>query len=135
MKFFKYFLILSVIISACKKDGDKEPEVNLPKDYGSGIPIINTTSYSSFPSGQMTVQLEESSSVSNKYTYIVYPESYGDLSSITLNDATPVLSAFHKLGGANGIAHTRYDVEVDYQVYRSTLKGAYEVEDTLTIKD
>ena len=40
MKFFKYFLILSVIISACKKNEDKEPEVNLPKDYGSGMYIL-----------------------------------------------------------------------------------------------
>ena len=40
MKFLKYFLILSVIISACKKDEDKELEVNLPKDYGSGMYIL-----------------------------------------------------------------------------------------------
>ena len=40
MKFFKYFLILLVVISACKKDEQEELEVNLPKNYDSGMYIL-----------------------------------------------------------------------------------------------
>ena len=40
MKLLKYLLILSVITSGCKKQEDKEPEVNLTKDYGSGMYIL-----------------------------------------------------------------------------------------------
>lgn len=39
MRLIKYILILSIIISACKK-AEKEPEVILPKDYGSGMYIL-----------------------------------------------------------------------------------------------
>ena len=40
MKFFKYLLVLLVIISSCKKDEDKEPEVNLAENYGAGMYIL-----------------------------------------------------------------------------------------------
>ena len=40
MKLLKFFLILSIIISSCKLDEDKEPTVNLPKDYGQGMYIL-----------------------------------------------------------------------------------------------
>ena len=40
MKFFKYLLVLLVIISSCKKDEDKELEVNLPENYGVGMYIL-----------------------------------------------------------------------------------------------
>ncbi len=39
MKILKYFLVLLVIISACKKE-EKEPEIILPKDYGKGMYIL-----------------------------------------------------------------------------------------------
>ena len=39
MKILKYFLVLLVIISACKKE-EKELEVILPKDYGKGMYIL-----------------------------------------------------------------------------------------------
>jgi len=39
MNIFKYFLVLLVIISACKKE-EKELEVILPKDYGEGMYIL-----------------------------------------------------------------------------------------------
>jgi len=39
MKLLTYLLILSVIISSCKKE-EKEPTVNLPKDYGQGMYIL-----------------------------------------------------------------------------------------------
>ena len=40
MKFFKYLLVLLVIISSCKKDENKEPEVNLAENYGDGMYIL-----------------------------------------------------------------------------------------------
>ena len=40
MKFFKYLLVLLVIISSCKKDEDKELEVNLAENYGVGMYIL-----------------------------------------------------------------------------------------------
>ncbi|HIE72746.1 MAG TPA: hypothetical protein EYQ06_00450 [Flavobacteriales bacterium] len=40
MKLLKYFLILSLVISSCKKEEKSDPTINLPKDYGAGMYIL-----------------------------------------------------------------------------------------------
>ena len=101
------------------------------RTYGTGIPVISNASNTSLPS--VKVRLESETADATKYTYIIYPKSFGALSSITLNDATPVLSAFSEIGDT--VAHTRYGMATDYRVYRSSIKGAYNDGDTLTIED
>jgi len=40
MKLLTYLLILSVIISSCKKEEKSDPTINLPNDYGAGMYIL-----------------------------------------------------------------------------------------------
>jgi len=40
MKLLKYFLILSLVISSCKKEDKSDLTVNLPSDYGEGMYIL-----------------------------------------------------------------------------------------------
>jgi hypothetical protein len=66
-----------------------------------------------------------------KYTYIIYPASYGNLTFITQNGAQPVLDAFLDLGSftiqnANGAS-------VLVKIYKSTQEGAYANGVVLTI--
>lgn len=65
------------------------------------------------------------------YTYIIYPASYGDLSGIIQNGATPVLTAFTKLGdytvdNANGSS-------ISVRVYQSNSTKAFASGTTLAI--
>jgi hypothetical protein len=66
-----------------------------------------------------------------KWTYIIYPASYGDLSGVVQNSSQNVFDAFTKLSGTfsitiNGIAN-------NYIVYKSTQYGAYSSGVQLTI--
>jgi hypothetical protein len=66
-----------------------------------------------------------------KFTYIIYPASYGNLTFITQNGAQPVLDAFLPLGpftiqNANGAS-------VSVKVYKSTQEGPYANGVVLTI--
>ncbi len=40
MKLLKYFLILFLVISSCKKEEKSDPTINLPNDYGAGMYIL-----------------------------------------------------------------------------------------------
>jgi hypothetical protein len=40
MKLLKYFLILSLVISSCKKEEKSDPIINIPSDYGAGMYIL-----------------------------------------------------------------------------------------------
>lgn len=67
----------------------------------------------------------------SNYTYIIYPASYGDLSGIIQNGATPVLTAFTKLGdytvnNANGSS-------ISVRVYQSNSTKAFASGTTLAI--
>lgn len=66
-----------------------------------------------------------------KWTYIIYPASYGNLSGVVQNNSQNVFDAFIKLSGTfsitiNGIAN-------NYIVYKSTQYGAYSPGVQLTI--
>ena len=96
---------------------------------GSTQTYLNSTNSSGFP--EMTLTLPASVTSSNNYTYIIYPNSYGDLAKIN-QDTDTLLSTFTKLGTAS---HTRWSVSTTYVVYRSNLPGAFTEGTELTIDD
>ena len=66
----------------------------------------------------------------DNYTYICYPAIYSDFTSILL-DQTPILTAFNKL---NNITLTNaYGIATEYKVYKSTAKGAYQLNSKLVL--
>jgi hypothetical protein len=66
-----------------------------------------------------------------KYTYIIYPASYGDLSTVIQNGALPVLTAFTKLGDFT-ITNTN-GVSLSVRVYKSNADKAFASGVTLAI--
>jgi hypothetical protein len=65
------------------------------------------------------------------YTYILYPASYGDLSTIIQNGALPVLSAFAKLGDYT--ITNAYGASISVRVYKSNSDKAFSSGTTLAI--
>ena len=66
-----------------------------------------------------------------KYTYIIYPASYSDLSAVSQDGAQAVLGAFTKLGTFN--INNSNGVPNSYLVYKSNAKGAFSSGVTLAI--
>jgi hypothetical protein len=65
------------------------------------------------------------------YTYILYPASYGDLSTIIQNGALPVLGAFTKLGDYT--ITNAYGASISVRVYKSNSDKAFSNGTTLAI--
>lgn len=65
------------------------------------------------------------------YTYIVYPSTYGTLSNIIQNGATPVLGAFTSLGTFN--INNGYGYSYSVYIYKSNALGAFANGVTLVI--
>jgi len=65
------------------------------------------------------------------YTYILYPTSYGDLSTIIQNGALPVLGAFTKLGDYT--ITNAYGASISARVYKSNSDKAFSSGTTLAI--
>ncbi|NLR94854.1 hypothetical protein [Flammeovirga agarivorans] len=59
------------------------------------------------------------------FTYYIYPASYGDLSQVTQDGSSPVLSAFTKVGDFDYT--NSYGVTASYRVYKSNAPGAFNV--------
>ena len=59
----------------------------------------------------------------SEYTYISYPASFGDLTNIILDGASPVLGAFTKLSDVS--VTNFYGETVSNRVYRSNAVGAF----------
>jgi len=66
-----------------------------------------------------------------KYTYIIYPSSYGDLSGIIQDGATPVLGAFTKQ--TDRTITNAYGSTVSVRIYKSNAPGAFAAGTTLEI--
>jgi hypothetical protein len=66
-----------------------------------------------------------------KYTYIIYPASYGDLSNVIKDGALSVITAFDKVGDFT-VANA-YSSSTSFRVYQSKQKGAFGSGVTLTI--
>lgn len=67
----------------------------------------------------------------SNYTYIIYPATYGDLSTISHNGPLPVLSAFTKLGDYT-ISNV-YGKSTSFRIYKSNSPGAFANDTTLAI--
>jgi len=67
----------------------------------------------------------------SKYTYIIYPATYGDLSTITQNGSLPVLSAFTKVGDFT--VSNVHGKSTSFRVYKSNAPGAFSNGTTLAI--
>jgi hypothetical protein len=78
-----------------------------------------------------TATCSAANDVLGNYTYILYPASYGDLSTIIQNGALPVLTAFTKLGDYT-ITNT-YGASVSVRVYKSNSDKAFSSGTTLAI--
>ena len=95
---------------------------------------INTPSTLHLP--EMTITLPGSCAETGKFTYIVYPASYGDLSKILQGGVDPILGSFTQLAGdGDGCNHTRFSVSTEYIVYKSNLTGVFTIGDTILIDD
>ena len=57
------------------------------------------------------------------YTYVIYPASYGDLNNIIQDGATPVLTAFTKLGDFS--ADNSEGITQSWRVYKSNADQAF----------
>jgi hypothetical protein len=93
--------------------------------------LLNTTSTTNFPN-TLILTLPSSVANSNNFTYIVYPATYGTLSSVILNGVQIETGTFSLLGEAS---HSRHSNEVNYNVYQTAGKNAYSAGDTLTLDD
>ncbi len=67
----------------------------------------------------------------SKYTYIIYPATYGDLSNVIQNGALSVLSAFTEVGDFT--ISNLYSSSTTFRVYKSNQPGAFALGTTLTI--
>tara|TARA_Y100000592_G_scaffold97312_1_gene167767 strand:- start:1816 stop:3837 length:2022 start_codon:yes stop_codon:yes gene_type:complete len=105
-----------------------------PNESGRGKQTLinDTTSGTNLPTN-LKIKLPASVQDSNNFTYIIYPNSYGDLTQVLKNDVQDETSTFLKLGTAD---HERYSsVDTTYVVYRSSGKQAFDEDDTLTLND
>jgi hypothetical protein len=78
-----------------------------------------------------TATCSAANDVLGNYTYILYPASYGDLSTIIQNGALPVLTAFTKLGDYT--INNAYGASVSVRVYKSNSDKAFSSGTTLAI--
>jgi hypothetical protein len=78
-----------------------------------------------------TATCSAANDVLGNYTYILYPASYGDLSTIIQNGALPVLTAFTKLGDYT--ITNAYGASVSVRVYKSNSDKAFSSGTTLAI--
>jgi hypothetical protein len=67
----------------------------------------------------------------SKFTYIIYPATYGDLSNVIQNGALSVLSAFTEVGDFT--ISNLYSSSTTFRVYKSNQPGAFALGTTLTI--
>jgi len=107
----------------------------------STVIFDNATAQSVIDTGTVTSQLDTNRSwtptctsantnVSN-FTYIIYPATYGDLTSVVQDNAFEVLPAFTKIGDFN--ITNSFSATTSFRVYQSNQPGAFQPGATLTI--
>ena len=107
----------------------------------STVIFDNTTAQSVINTGIVTDQLDTNRSWTptctsansnvNNFTYIIYPATYGDLTSVIQDGSFQVLSAFTKIGDFN--ITNSFSAVASFRLYKSTIPGAYQPGATLTI--
>lgn len=94
--------------------------------------LDNNTVQSPFDTNKSwTATCGAANNTAGNYTYIIYPASYGDLSGIIQNGATPVLGAFTKLGDYT--ADNTEGSSKSWRVYKSNADQAFGNGTTLAI--
>jgi len=91
--------------------------------------LIDNTS-TAFPS-TLKIAMPDTVTASAAYTYIIYPDHFGDLTEIS-NGSQNEFNTFTKMGTAD---HTRYDLNTTYKVYRSAGYRPFEPGTLLTLND
>jgi hypothetical protein len=90
--------------------------------------IDNTST--AFPS-TLKIAMPDTVTASAAYTYIIYPDHFGDLTGIS-NGSQNEFNTFTKMGTAD---HTRYELNTTYKVYRSAGYRPFEPGILLTLND
>lgn len=70
-----------------------------------------------------TATCDSNNAQGSKYTYIIYPASYGDLSAVTQNGSLPVLTAFTKQ--TDRTVSNGYLAQTTFRIYKSNQPGAF----------
>ena len=133
MKLLKFFLIFSIIISSCKPDEDKEPTVNLPKDYGQGMYILTdqgVSFYNYLAVDSLRVVTENIYKKVNN-TDIIQPKSIhiSGKQAYIIGDKVYVvdIETFESLGSISGFSDPASCVRVDNDRLYVVDKGASSV--------
>lgn len=94
-------------------------------DDASAQTVLNSTDISSAldTNKAWTATCSSDNNDGTKYTYIMYPAAYGDLSGIIQNGSLPVLGAFTKLGDFT--VDNAYGSSISLRVYKSNATGAF----------
>jgi len=93
--------------------------------------LINRSSNTDFPD-IFKITLPASVANASNFTYIVYPTSYGELSTVLKNNVQDETGTFGLLGEAS---HSRHGNEINYNVYKSAGQNAFAAGDSLTLDD
>lgn len=91
--------------------------------------FIDSTS-TAFPSS-FKIAMPDNVTASAAYTYIIYPDNFGDLTVIN-NGAQNEFFTFTKMGTAT---HTRYNLDTTYKIYRSAGHMPFNSGDIITLDD
>jgi hypothetical protein len=107
--------------------------IGLPSSDSEAQSIIDAAVGSTLDSDRAwTATCTSANANLSNFTYIMYPASYGDLTSITKNPgAVPSIGAFST--GSNRTITNAYGKSVSVKVYKSNQVGAFLANDTLTI--
>lgn len=94
--------------------------------------VYNSSVYSQLASSvSWTANCTNDNNDVTKFTYIIYPAAYSDITSVS-KGATDVTTAFTKLSGTYTITNGN-GVSNSYKIYKSTQPGAYRLGDNLII--
>lgn len=105
-------------------------------DIGSNNDATNVVDFETVDSTldtniSWTATCDSTNDDGTKYTYIIYPASYGDLSAVTQNGSLPVLTAFTKQ--TDRTVDNAYGSQNTFRIYKSNQPGAFDAGVELTI--
>ena len=101
-------------------------------DNSTAQTVVNASVQSALDSDRSwTATCTAANDTLGNFTYIIYPASYGDLTGIIQNGATPVLEAFTKLGDYT--VTNAYGASISVRVYKSNADKAFASGTTLAI--
>jgi hypothetical protein len=101
-------------------------------DNATAQTVVNASVQSVLDSDRVwTATCTAANDTLGNFTYIIYPASYGDLTSVIQNGATPVLGAFTKIGDYT--ITNAFGSSISVRVYKSNADKAFASGTTLAI--